>query len=493
MKIKHVILAATAALSLCAKEAPVDTSKWKGFNLLEKFGSANKPFIEEDFKLIKELGFTFVRLPLDYRSYVISNDWYNFNEQSLKDIDQAVAWGEKYNLHVSINLHRGPGYCINPPAEKLDLWTDETALKAFCDHWRMFAKRYLPISRERLSFNLLNEPARAKPEQYYKVFGAAIASIHEIDPKRLIIVDGMNVGNTPYKDFASMDYVIQSTRGYHPGSVSHYRASWNKGWETMPMPVWPPKQAIPGYLYGSDKAKDGLQSPLILRGSFPAGTVITYTVNVVSRKATVVSKADGTQFYEKVFEPKDGAGEWTKVIFKPEYNLYQNVYDKVFSVKTVADAKELSLENTDGDWMTIDELRIQTPAGMVSAFATDKSWGKKHSPLTINADGTLASQRKDPEQTLDDYLEPWLAIQKDGVSVIAGEWGCYNKTPHAIALAWMRGWLKRYNANGIGWALWNFRGSFGILDSDRTDVQYEEWNGHKLDRKMLELLKENIK
>jgi len=41
---------------------------------------------------------------------------------------------------------------------------------------------------------------------------------------------------------------------------------------------------------------------------------------------------------------------------------------------------------------------------------------------------------------------------------------------------------------GLGWALWNFRGSFGIMDSDRRDVVYENWRGHKLDRKMLELL-----
>ncbi len=34
----------------------------------------------------------------------------------------------------------------------------------------------------------------------------------------------------------------------------------------------------------------------------------------------------------------------------------------------------------------------------------------------------------------------------------------------------------------------NFRGSFGILDSSRADVGYEDFHGHKLDRKMLELL-----
>jgi endoglucanase len=41
---------------------------------------------------------------------------------------------------------------------------------------------------------------------------------------------------------------------------------------------------------------------------------------------------------------------------------------------------------------------------------------------------------------------------------------------------------------GWGWSMWNLRGSFGIVDSGRTDVAYEDFNGHKLDRKMLELI-----
>jgi len=42
--------------------------------------------------------------------------------------------------------------------------------------------------------------------------------------------------------------------------------------------------------------------------------------------------------------------------------------------------------------------------------------------------------------------------------------------------------------HGIGWALWNFRGNFGVLDSQRADVAYENWHGHQLDRKLLTLL-----
>ncbi len=41
---------------------------------------------------------------------------------------------------------------------------------------------------------------------------------------------------------------------------------------------------------------------------------------------------------------------------------------------------------------------------------------------------------------------------------------------------------------GWGWAMWNFRGAIGILDSGRADVRYEDFEGHKLDRQLLDLL-----
>ena len=46
----------------------------------------------------------------------------------------------------------------------------------------------------------------------------------------------------------------------------------------------------------------------------------------------------------------------------------------------------------------------------------------------------------------------------------------------------------RMQKAGWGWAMWNFRGSMGVIDSDRRDVQYEDFEGHKLDRKLMDLL-----
>jgi len=55
----------------------------------------------------------------------------------------------------------------------------------------------------------------------------------------------------------------------------------------------------------------------------------------------------------------------------------------------------------------------------------------------------------------------------------------------------MRDVLDLWKEAGWGWALWNLRGGFGILDSARSDVQYEVFRGHKLDRQMLKLLQAN--
>ncbi|HOM16163.1 MAG TPA: cellulase family glycosylhydrolase [Thermoguttaceae bacterium] len=100
------------------------------------------------------------------------------------------------------------------------------------------------------------------------------------------------------------------------------------------------------------------------------------------------------------------------------------------------------------------------------------------------------NQTIDRQWLRQDRIEPWKKLADAGVGVHVGEWGAYNKTPHEVVLRWMRDCLTLWKEAGWGWALWNFRGSFGVLDSDRTDVAYEDFHGHKLDRKMLDLLRE---
>ena len=92
---------------------------------------------------------------------------------------------------------------------------------------------------------------------------------------------------------------------------------------------------------------------------------------------------------------------------------------------------------------------------------------------------------------LQEFYKPWADLKEKGILVHCGEGGTYNKTPHHVTIAWLTDVLQVLKSFDIGLALWNLRGSFGILDSRRKDVEYEDFHGHKLDRKMLTLLQKS--
>jgi len=87
-----------------------------------------------------------------------------------------------------------------------------------------------------------------------------------------------------------------------------------------------------------------------------------------------------------------------------------------------------------------------------------------------------------------ELISRWKPLTDLGVPVHVGEWGCFNRTPREACLGWTSDLLSLWREAGWGWAMWNLRGPFGIVDSERADADYEDFRGHKLDRKMLDLL-----
>jgi endoglucanase len=113
------------------------------------------------------------------------------------------------------------------------------------------------------------------------------------------------------------------------------------------------------------------------------------------------------------------------------------------------------------------------------------TWPEPTWPLNPGVKDQFDKERLHRQQIL-----PWQQLEQRGVGVHVGECGAFNKTPHAVVLAWFGDCLDLWRAAGWGWSMWNLRGSFGIVDSGRQDVTYEDFDGHKLDRKYLELLRE---
>lgn len=328
--------------------------RWRGFNLTELTGGRKgRQFRESDFAWMAEWGFNFARLPLSYWVWSDKSDWKKIDDHELGAVDQAIEWGKQYKIHINLNFHRIPGYCVNGREQEPFLLFDspresmEKALDAAVFHWKHFAQRYKAIPPEQLSFDLFNEPP-IMPDQsrYVEVAKTLIQAIRSENPNRLIVADGADIGQTPVMGLID-EGVVQSTRGYLPKMVSHYTATWvpKNEFESQEKPTWPMVDAA-GHRWDRDKLREVL-------------------------------------------------------------------------------------------------------------------------------------------------IDPWRPLLARGIPVHVGEWGCYTATPHDVMLAWMKDMLAVWKEVGWGWSMWNLRGGFGVVDSNRPDVKYEDFKGHKLDRELLELLLAN--
>ena len=328
--------------------------RWRGFNLTELTGGKRgQSFREADFQWMKEWGFDFARLPCSYWAWSSAKNWLTIDEDAIKPVDQAIEFGRRHGIHINLNFHRIPGYCVNgrelEPALLFDSPRDsmQRALEAAVHHWGYFARRYQDVPAAQLSFDLFNEPPfMADQSRYVEIARALIDAIRAVSPDRLIVADGADIGQTPILGLVDQG-IVQSTRGYLPKMVSHYTATWVPAneFESLEKPTWP---------------------------------------------------------------------------------------------------------MVDKHGVTWNRERLRT-----------------------------------------ELIAKWRPLIDLGAPVHVGEWGCVPQTPHEVCLAWMGDLLSLWKEAGWGWSMWNLRGGFGIVDSGRSDVRYEDFRGHKLDRKMLELLLAN--
>jgi hypothetical protein len=189
-------------------------------------------------------GFDFIRLPTDYRLWSVDDDPYRPDEKVLTLVDDILEACRARGLHLSLNLHRAPGYVITGwETEPYNLWADRPAQDAFVATWERFAARYADVPADDLSFDLVNEPPalglRGFTRQAHEaVIRRTVEAIRRIAPARPLVIDGLDGGNLAMPELADLD-LTQSVRGYQPMSVSHYQAAWWPGHVGMAEPTYP--------------------------------------------------------------------------------------------------------------------------------------------------------------------------------------------------------------------------------------------------------------
>ncbi len=478
-----------------ASKAWRPSERWIGVNLpyclYHKEVRKEARYNEEDFRFAAELGFNFIRLPLDYRCWIKDGDWNEIDDSALDPLNEALAWGRKYGLHVQFCFHRAPGYSVNRwPKETRNLFREKDVLDVCARHWRHFARRWRGIPNERLSFNLFNEspvdPKLAEVERYL------IRAIHAEDPFRFIVADGSACGEHPVAELESEQALVgQATRGYSPMSISHCGVSWmgevGKG---LP-PRWPMHEfASP--LYGLSKA--AWRMPLRIQEA-PAGRW-ELLLGQVSSKNRLTVTADGLRVAEWQLDPATNSSDWAEAAYSPKWKRVTATPIAPFRFDLARPVRELAVEVAEGDWVQVRRIAV-TAATRTASLQSKPIWGKRvnvrpfvfrgwneeipfaEEGMPLSGDAWLESQ----------VFSEWIACAARGNFVMVGECGASGGAPYDVYLRWMEDQLKVYERNGFGFAFWTLRGPYGVLDTGRKGAETIDFHGHRLDKGIMDLVR----
>lgn len=321
--------------------------------------------INSDLEMIADLGFNFVRFPLNYINFIQNyNDFwkgsdFEFKEREIAIIDKAVERAAELGIYAELSLHRAPGYTVGRiEPDPYSLWKDDDADKAFVNIWKKLTERYRAVSATKLGFNLVNEPYSKYAgrrlldiKKHNAVMRKTVNEIRALGDKRTVFLDGTNWGRESIPELCDLEGVAQSCRAYDPREVTHFSFSQD--------------------------------------------------------------------------EDENGFVKWPDMPGKESHKYERQII-----------------------------------------------WTK---------------------ETLYKEFEDWAKLaQERGIGVHCGEGGVVNKCPHNVALSWFSDVTDILNGFNIGFALWELRGIFGVIDSERKDCKYVDYKGHMLDKEMLDIMKRGL-
>ena len=164
----------------------------------------------DDIKFVKDCGLNSIRVPFNYRLFVLEgpeNKWINTGFEML---DRVVKWCEEENIYVILDMHCAPG---GQTGDNIDdsfgypfLMVDEYAQDLITQVWAKIAERYKD-NQIVLGYDLMNEPIahyfedenlQSRLEPLYRKITAAIRAV---DQNHIIILGGAR-WNTDFSVFS---------------------------------------------------------------------------------------------------------------------------------------------------------------------------------------------------------------------------------------------------------------------------------------------------
>ncbi len=191
--------------------------------------------------------------------------------------------------------------------------------------------------------------------------------------------------------------------------------------------------------------------------------------------------------YELMNEPvADDPEDWNKLVAKATAVVRENEPERVIVIGSnrwqSADTFD-QLRVPEGDRNILLSFHMYEPFALTHHQA---SWtnirdytGPVHYPgITVREEDLQAFPaeiqaimkphvRHFDRQSIVELIQKPLALaKKTGLALYCGEWGCLPTVPPEDRLAWYRDARSVFEEHGIGWANWDYKGSFGIVDQE---------------------------
>lgn len=403
---------------------------WTGFTSESK-GRTTHDFIaatywfEDELRFVSENGFNFYRAFYDFSNLSDPGDSQNVNIHALEEIDQLIAWGMKYNVHIQISLGGLPGYYGTEDGAISNNGTtyflenpDEQALLQ--QYWMLLAARYAGISNKYLDFELMAEPnysGSMELDAACNVYDKAMTNIiqgiwhaegDKDEQSRRIAMVMLPNSSTDSKHIAALAsqgcVVTLHSGGPHwlaaggAGTVGlgvYENQSYLPPLDTVTWPVlFLPEVMVP--------TKDYAPLTITSESEFPAGTVFDFHF-FTGCAGTITATADGTKIGQ-IAQP-DG---WTKE-GRASYPV---------TLDNAASSVVFTVSNYE---MDLSLIAIEIPGKdtiylVPHSFFRDNSIYTDMPAITIQDDGTVTGKQYDAQAVLTYDINPF----KDAVLAAGG-------------------------------------------------------------------------
>lgn len=444
-------------------------ASWCGAGLSKRKDAehAYVDFRQSDIQILADNGLNFTRVFFDFTKLqypFLTQERDEVNRRELEELDQLIAWGLEYGVHIQLGCFGAMGYKCQGEKEFDRLSEDEWTL--FRAYWEMLGRRYAGIPSSCLSFDLLNEwtpSSRDQFDHYADIFGEITQAIRSADPDRVVLYSLQGNPDLAWAEALASRGIALGIHPYNPVQIVSRMARDSYLSEA----VWP----MPWF--GSVL---GPNEELTVAGDISGGTLKIFFEGAV-QDALLSVYTDG-ELYETI-DPVSGTID--------EYGDYRE-FTEPYEIAVPEGTEKLTLRSSEESrWIRFNGLQFEkdgitsgimpqdylylTDSAAVNLYVDETGWK--------NADGLLY----DAQSLYASAIEPIRSIaERYHVGVMVNELGVYgDEDIGETACLYLDDLLRILAEQDVGWCycemgyFFDFIGgdSFVMQDSPVSHVTYQ--------------------